>query len=377
MDRYLVRLALMPFGLGLLVLLAGLMLERLLRLIDMMAGQGASFGRILELLGFLMPHYLGLAVPAALFLASMIAFRRLVDSSEYTVLVAAGITPRRLLVPTLLISILLVGVMLVVSGWIDPLARYAYRRTAYELSASGQMLDFYPQTFVRLTDTITLRAETIAPDGSLRNVFLVARDPAANQTTYVSARAATIDRDRETDAVTLVLADGDSIIDGGGKLGRLSFLTYPWTLPAPAADSYGPRGRDERELTLSELPRHADAAPTAADSRSFRTELQSRLVQAASLPFLLLLSLPLALLGTGRRGRAYGLVLGIMLMIFYDKLLGFGEAAAAKGRVPLLLGLWGPLTLLAVCSLIALLIKTPTGARALKRKNAENRMLTA
>ncbi len=50
-------------GIGLLLLLA----ERLVRLLDITLGKQNSFGFVFEALAYLVPHYLGLALPAAAF----------------------------------------------------------------------------------------------------------------------------------------------------------------------------------------------------------------------------------------------------------------------------------------------------------------------
>ena len=57
-------------AIGLLVLLA----ERMVRLLDATLGKKNSFAVVFELLAYLVPHYLGLAVPAALFLGLLFGF---------------------------------------------------------------------------------------------------------------------------------------------------------------------------------------------------------------------------------------------------------------------------------------------------------------
>ena len=67
-DIYILRQVIKPLAgamaIGLLVLLA----ERMVRLLDTILGKKNSFAVVFELLAYLVPHYLGLAVPAALFL---------------------------------------------------------------------------------------------------------------------------------------------------------------------------------------------------------------------------------------------------------------------------------------------------------------------
>ena len=67
-DRYILRQVAKPIltaiAIGMMVLLA----ERMVRLLDVTLGKRNSFAVVFELLAYLAPHYLGLAVPLALFL---------------------------------------------------------------------------------------------------------------------------------------------------------------------------------------------------------------------------------------------------------------------------------------------------------------------
>ncbi|MEM0944955.1 MAG: LptF/LptG family permease, partial [Pseudomonadota bacterium] len=50
---------------ALIVTLGVLLIERLLRLLDFITGNGADIGPVLTMMLNLLPHYMGLALPAA------------------------------------------------------------------------------------------------------------------------------------------------------------------------------------------------------------------------------------------------------------------------------------------------------------------------
>ena len=54
------------------VTVVALLLERALRLLDMLSQSSARFGSVAELTANLLPHYLGLALPVAFFVALFI-----------------------------------------------------------------------------------------------------------------------------------------------------------------------------------------------------------------------------------------------------------------------------------------------------------------
>ena len=101
-DRYVLRQVAKPLvsamAIGLLMLLA----ERLVRLLDTTLGKKNSFGVVFELLAYLVPHYLGTAIPAALFLGLLFGFNKLSKDSEIDAIMATGTGLHRLTRPVIL-----------------------------------------------------------------------------------------------------------------------------------------------------------------------------------------------------------------------------------------------------------------------------------
>src|SRR5690606_23312485 len=64
-DRYLLGTTLRPLAISLVVVLAALLLERILRLFSLLVDRRGPIGLVLEMAANLIPHYLGLALPAA------------------------------------------------------------------------------------------------------------------------------------------------------------------------------------------------------------------------------------------------------------------------------------------------------------------------
>ena len=85
--RTIIRPLASAIAIGLLVLLA----DRLVRLLDITLGKKNSFGIVFEMLAYLVPHYLGLALPAALFLGLLFGFNALSKNSELDAFMATGI----------------------------------------------------------------------------------------------------------------------------------------------------------------------------------------------------------------------------------------------------------------------------------------------
>ena len=136
-DRYLLRLAFWPMVGATGVTLIALLLERTLRLLDMLAASSDRFGFVAQLAVNLVPHYVGLTLPAAFFLALVVVVNRMNQSSEVDALLAAGVSLTRLAAPYLCLAAALTAVSLLVFGFLQPYSRYAYRAVLHTAQNAG------------------------------------------------------------------------------------------------------------------------------------------------------------------------------------------------------------------------------------------------
>src|SRR3546814_16461338 len=81
-DRYLLGQLLRPMALSLAFVLVALRMERVLRLVDLIANEGGPFGAIMTLAATLLPHSLGLAPPASFFLSVRLLDSRLAAAGD-------------------------------------------------------------------------------------------------------------------------------------------------------------------------------------------------------------------------------------------------------------------------------------------------------
>jgi lipopolysaccharide export system permease protein len=136
-----------------------------------------------------------------------------------------------------------------------------------------------------------------------------------------------------------------------GKATTLTFRNLSWPV-LTAEEEFRPRGRDQRELTLTELVATPAADPNGPKAAELAAELHARLAVIASMPLLPLLAAPLALLG-GPRGRRFGVAIGLLVLIVYHEALTFGEALVKRELLTPWLALWGPYALFAAGALYA------------------------
>ena len=74
LDRHVLRQVSLPLAGALVIGLLMLLADRMVSLLDTTLGKKNSFTVVFEMLAYLVPHYLGTAIPAALFLGLLLGF---------------------------------------------------------------------------------------------------------------------------------------------------------------------------------------------------------------------------------------------------------------------------------------------------------------
>ncbi len=238
-SRYLLRAAAGPFLIAFSLALGALMLERLLRLMDTLLGDSASFPGLLQLLVLLLPHYIGLALPLGLFVGLLMGLQRLHQNSEITALMASGQSPWNLTRPILIVCAGLVLLSAINAAWLQPHARYAYRAVKHELEVSGQLAVIQAGKFHSVGEGRVLRADRVSDGGrTLEGLFArwVTADGQRMVLTAPQARRLGGQGD-----LTLRLYGGEILyIDpAGGRINSIGFDQYDWSPRDMTPTGYG------------------------------------------------------------------------------------------------------------------------------------------
>jgi lipopolysaccharide export system permease protein len=351
-DRYLLRLALWPMVGATGVTLVALLLERTLRLLDMLAASNERFGFVAQLAVNLVPHYIGLTLPAAFFLALVVVINRLNQASEIDALLAAGVSLTRIAAPYLCIAAALAGVSLLVFGYLQPYSRYAYRAVLHSAQNAGWNGLVPAETILNPSRTLTMTTDAADAAGQrLTNVFIRRIAPSGREE-ITTASMAEVKRAPDGQTVFLELQNGQQLRSNSeGRPEVLSFQAFTMSLPLTGpARLLRSRGGDERELTMGELLREARSNDSTIPQGALMSEFYGRLARALSLPLLPLLAVPLGL-AAKRSGRAPGVIVGGLLLLGFHHAVQLGEGLAETGRVSPELAVGGPFLAFAAIAL--------------------------
>lgn len=350
-DRYILRLTVVPM-LGVFALAASLlMLDKMLRLFDFVAVEGGPVGVVFKMLGALIPEYASLAIPLGLLLGVLLAFRKLATSSELDTMRAVGLSYNRLLRMPYLITLALVGVNVALVFYVQPLSRYYYEQLEYELRSGALGASIKVGEFTTLADRMALRIEASEDEGR-RLIGIFAR--AANkkgQVLSISAREGAFLATRDNpDTIILRLTEGTIIQDTGmsGQTPRvLSFSRHDLPIDLPAMEKFRARGDETREYILPELLKIGWSRDSAPDRRDASVaSFNFRLVEIVMMFLMPLLAVALAI-PPKRSTSALGVFVSIVMVVAYHKVNQYGEDVASIGRLDPVLAFWVPFVLFA------------------------------
>jgi lipopolysaccharide export system permease protein len=349
LDAYTLRALFGPMLLALAVLLVAQLLERLLRLFDLAAATGASPLLVAKMIASLVPFYLGMALPAAFFVAIFMSVARFGDDNELDVMLATGRSIARMAVPYFLVALALVGFNYYLFGYLQPLTRYGYNAGVHAARQTGWNARLEDNSFVTVKHGYTLGADSVGPNGrQLTGVFVERRDEQGEE--IITARNGLLTPSADGKRLLLGLTNGLIVTDRpDGSIRTVRFgdahLNEDFTAVPPP---YRPRGSSVRELTLPELRRAPAADQQQEITASQRAgEFHGRVARTV-LPLLLpLLALPLGM--AAKRGRrAPGIVFAAVALLGLNQALQFGESLGETARAPAWFAVWLPVVLFGV-----------------------------
>jgi lipopolysaccharide export system permease protein len=345
-DRYILTKTLGPLLACIAIALIAMLLERMLRLLDFMLDKGGPFYLVLKMLANLIPHYLGLAIPAAFFVGMLLAVMRLSSDSELDAIHAMGVGLRRLLLPLVGLAVVLLVATAVIVGLLQPYTRYAYRALVYTATHTVWNSALERGTFFTALGNVAIMVDDIADGGRKLSGIFLHRIEDNGGTTTISAEDGQLFRSsRDNFGLVLRLVKGSWIqCDGNGEhctVANFDRVDLPLDMAQGPVHQFGPRGEIVKELTLPELWYARSNPPASLTRAMIVAELNSRLVRIVSLLFLPLLAVPLGIVSRRAR-RSVGVVVGLAMLIFFHNVLRVGESMVETGVLPPIIGLWLP-----------------------------------
>lgn len=360
LDHYLLKQMLPPFVVALAATLVALLLERLLMLLDHLASAGSSLTTFIGLLTDLLPHYMGLALPAALCIAVFLTIQGMSDNNEIDALLAGRVSLLRISRPFMQVGLVLGVLSVLLYGYIQPVARYDYRAGFYFAAHTGWAPHLQAGMFASTSGRAVMTADDVSHGGTrLKRIFIRELND-KGIAHIITAKTGLLTISNATQSTQLDLWNGEIIDDPFPAAPQhhpsvTHFDHVVRVIDRPShQEAFRSRGADERELTMFELMTALRHGYPGITYRALRAELDFRLARALAIPFIPLLAAAFAM-GIKRRRPVYGLIAVAAILVGFDQIQLFGHSFAAAGSAPVWLAIWVPEVLFCVGCMAALL----------------------
>ena len=356
LDRYLLRQIAPGFFLGTGVFLFALLLNELVRNIELLVTQGARPATIGLALAYLIPGLLVVAVPSALLLGILFALNRLSASAEILVMRAGGISTPRLLLPVAAASVLALGLSGALMLEVVPRSNQRFVEISADLLDARLRTEVEARIFYDelLDHRVLLVGETPPEGGPWRQVFLADLERPSEPTIFV-AGSGQLAMSPENRVAYLALDRVEVHNAAPGDPGRYRIQTADeMRLPLDPESVFGPEDPGPRwSARAMRLPRLLHAWRTT-EHPVYLVEIHKKFALPAACLAFGMLGLGLGLRPSAGSERAGAFVAAILVVLGYYLPLAFGEQLASGGQIPPWLAMWGANLLAAAAGILLL-----------------------
>ena len=341
-DAYLLRLMATPMIAALSVTLAALLLERVLRLFELLTGKGAPLGLVVAMTLNLVPHYLGLALPAAFAVGIIVVMTSLTSENEIDAIEGAGWSIRRIGVGFVLCAVALSIFSTILFGWVQPYTRYGFQAVRHELVNSAWDARVEAGVFVDAGQGLTISAEDVDPTGRFLERVFVRQIEDESAERILTAQRGVLIPNPDRSALRLRLINGVAVSIGRAE-GELS-ATFDSVMLEREFDlsehQFRPRGGSERELTLGELWDKMTGADGFIPEARYAAEFYARILRSLAVIGVPLIAVPLAV--AGKRSPPWRrVVVALAILVAFQNITKAFQGAATNGDIDPLLGIGG------------------------------------
>ena len=336
-QRYILRQLLGPIVLITVGLTAVIWLTQSLRFIDMIVNKGLSLSAFLYFSMLLLPTFLGVILPIALFSAILFTYNKLVIDSELVSFRTAGLGPWSLAAPAVTLTTFVCVIVYAINLYFIPASYREFKSRQFIARADFSSVLLQEGVFTNLIDDVTVFVGGRDSSGQLRGIFVHDNRVADQPVTMMAERGALVKTEH---GPRFVLLNGNrqEINKLRGQLSLLYFDSYALDLGQFAEDPAN-RWREPRERYLHELFNPGDGYDDQRNLGKFWAEAHHRIVSPLFSFALTAIALA-ALLGgqLNRRGQWRRILAGITAAFVFEAIgLGLVNAVSkTPSLVPLI-----------------------------------------
>ncbi len=330
-------------------------LTQSLRFVDMIVSRGLSLTAFISFTLLLLPTFLAIIGPIALFVATLFIYNKMMHDRELVIFSASGLGPGFISRPAILLALVLVVLGYFNTLYLMPTAFREFKDLQRAFRADLSHLFVQEGVFNSIIDGVTVFVRERSGRGRFKGIVVHdERDPEI-PVTIMAEQGAILSGNRGS-RVVMTKGNRQEVSHKDGRLTLLHFDSY--TLDLAALDSGGTTYvREPRERFLHELFLPEPVSGPSANHQRFRMEGLSRLAMPLLYPCFALIAL-VALLSGGfdRRGHLHRILVAACVVAVVQ--LGFFGAMSVGTVMPELESLILVLPVAAIAIFAILLVRS-------------------
>jgi len=356
---YILKETLPIFFIGLLTFTVILLMDKILKLIELIVTRGVSFSKILMLLLFISPSFLVFTIPMAFLLGTLLSFGRLSGDSEITAFKASGVSLYQLFLPISILSMIayLFTSFLVFYGL--PWGNRGFMATIYLIAQSKADIEIKERVFNDVFDGLVVYVDKVPIQGKRIEGVLIYDERDKEKVNTIFAKEGFLNSDPKSQEVVLRLLSGDiHRFEPKTKVyQKMKFDTYDLKLELGKTFAAMGKKLKEHEMSIDEIKEKIEKMKKKGeDTTGQEVELHKRYAIPFACIVFGLIGVPLGI-QPRRSARSYGFILGILILMTYYMSLTASEILAMRKTIPPFLAGWTPNLLFSGLG-VYLLVKT-------------------
>ena len=358
---------------GMIFVTAGLTcviwLSQSLRFVEMIVNRGLSAGTFLYLTALLLPNFITIIIPIALFTVIVFIYSKMINDRELTVMRASGLSQFALAKPAIILALLVMMLGYALNLYVVPQTYKAFREMQWDIRFSYSHVLLQEGAFNNISNNITVYVRERTPDGQLHGILVQDARKPESPFTIMAERGALAKSPR---GARVIMENGNrqAIDKKTNRLSILYFDKYIFDLGTKSKNTEV-RFREARERTLDDLFNlDRDKLMNPADVGKFTVEAHKRLASPITVLGFALVGLACLISGSfSRRMQSRRIVLAVAIIIGLQGFSLILENLCAKN-----LNLIPFLYLFAIFPVIAgftFMMRSPHGRRSKSARRAQ------
>lgn len=314
-TRYILR----QLAIGMILVTAGLTcivwLSQSLRFVEMIVNRGLTVGDFVYLTMLLLPNFLAIILPIALFTIVLFTYYKMITDRELVVMRAAGLSQFALAKPALILAGAVMLLSYLLNLYLLPESYRIFRELQWDIRYNYSHVLLKEGAFNKVTNKITVYVRERSTDGQLHGILVHDKREGEQPFTIMAERGAMVEQDGRP-RVVMFNGNRQALDPETGRLSVLYFDRYVFDLSSTRSEPVE-RFREPREWSIAELIQvDRQSIVNASDYGKYVVELHKRLASPLAVLGYTLVALACLISGSiTRRGQGQRVVVAVVTVV--------------------------------------------------------------